>query len=120
MSIFFPDISECELDIDNCDKQATCSNTEGSYSCACNAGWTGDGFTCEGIKKQFYLSFQLLNNTNLLKICPFFPDINECELDIDNCDQHATCTNTEGSYSCACNAGWRGNGSKCEGKREKK
>ena len=42
-------------------------------------------------------------------------DINECELDIDNCDQQATCTNNHGSYSCACNNGWTGNGTSCEG-----
>ena len=25
-----------------------CSNTVGSYACACTAGFTGDGFTCTG------------------------------------------------------------------------
>ena len=43
------DINECELDLDNCNQQATCTNNLGSYSCACNTGWTGDGFSCEGI-----------------------------------------------------------------------
>ena len=43
-----PDINECELDLDNCDEQATCTNTEGSYTCLCNAGWTGSGDACEG------------------------------------------------------------------------
>ena len=57
-----PDINECELGIDNCDEQATCTNTQGSYSCACNAGWTGDGFTCEGIKNMFRVSFRSILN----------------------------------------------------------
>ena len=53
------DISECEVDLDNCDQQATCTNNLGSYSCACNAGWTGDGFSCQGKNNMFpeYLSF---------------------------------------------------------------
>ena len=59
-----PDINECQLDIDNCDQHATCTNTEGSYSCACNAGWTGDGFTCEGINNMFRVSFHSILYTN--------------------------------------------------------
>ena len=47
--ISLSDINECEVDLDNCDVQATCTNSLGSYSCACNTGWTGDGFTCEGM-----------------------------------------------------------------------
>jgi hypothetical protein len=31
-------------------------------------------------------------------------------LNTDNCDADATCTNTAGSLSCACNAGYSGNG----------
>ena len=45
------DINECELDLNNCDVQATCTNNLGSYSCACNTGWTGDGFSCGGMPK---------------------------------------------------------------------
>ena len=46
-----PDVDECELDLDNCDVNAMCSNTIGSYTCACNEGYTGEGSngTCEGI-----------------------------------------------------------------------
>ena len=40
------DINECELDVDQCAINATCSNTEGSYECSCNTGFTGDGTTC--------------------------------------------------------------------------
>ena len=42
------DINECELNIHSCHEQATCTNSPGSYSCACNPGWTGDGFDCQG------------------------------------------------------------------------
>lgn len=30
-----------------CDPNATCTNTAGSFTCACNEGYTGDGLTCE-------------------------------------------------------------------------
>ena len=39
---------ECEHRLDNCDEQATCIDTIGSYTCSCNSGWTGNGFSCEG------------------------------------------------------------------------
>ena len=32
--------------MDQCAINATCSNTEGSYECSCNTGFTGDGTTC--------------------------------------------------------------------------
>ena len=40
------DFNECELDMDQCAINATCSNTEGSYECSCNTGFTGDGTLC--------------------------------------------------------------------------
>ena len=42
------DIPECERELDDCDPNATCINTFGSYNCLCNTGFTGDGFTCAG------------------------------------------------------------------------
>ena len=40
-------------------------------------------------------------------------DINECELNVHQCDHHAECTNTVGSYECHCNIGFTGNGYNC-------
>ena len=42
------DINECNTN-SPCHANATCNNTEGSYSCECNIGFTGDGFTCDGM-----------------------------------------------------------------------
>ena len=36
------------LNLDDCHDQAMCTNTPGSFSCACNTGWTGNGTSCEG------------------------------------------------------------------------
>ncbi|MFO7825950.1 MAG: calcium-binding EGF-like domain-containing protein, partial [Cyclobacterium sp.] len=81
------DIDECADNTDNCDNNATCSNTPGSFTCACNDGWEGDGTSCA--------------------------DIDECAASTDNCDSNATCSNTPGSFTCACNEGWEGDGTSC-------
>ncbi|NPD22211.1 hypothetical protein D7Y27_19240 [Corallococcus sp. AB004] len=81
------DVNECAAGTDNCNENATCTNTVGSFTCACNAGYEGNGVTCA--------------------------DVNECAAGTDNCDDNATCTNTGGSFTCACNAGYEGNGVTC-------
>ena len=43
------DIPECERELDDCDPNANCTNTIGSYNCTCNTGFTGDGFNCRGM-----------------------------------------------------------------------
>ena len=52
-----------------CDKNAHCFNSMGSYNCECNAGYEGTGFSCA--------------------------DIDECET--NPCDKNATCKN-EGEF----------------------
>ncbi|XXT15897.1 EGF domain-containing protein [Sorangium sp. So ce429] len=81
------DVDECALGTDNCDANATCTNTSGSFTCACGEGYSGDGVTCT--------------------------DVDECALGTDNCDANATCTNTSGSFTCACDEGYEGDGVTC-------
>lgn len=42
-------------------------------------------------------------------------DVDECLESPELCDGQAVCENTLGSYKCVCQAGYRGNGSHCEG-----
>ena len=59
----FTDINECvSPETNDCDLNAECSNTEGSYSCSCNEGYTGDGRNCTGT---------VLHAWNLIRILPF-------------------------------------------------
>ena len=43
------DINECLNNTDNCDGNAECTNTIGSYLCNCTIGFSGDGFNCTGV-----------------------------------------------------------------------
>ena len=47
---FFVDINECVTGDADCDENGFCENTDGSFLCSCNPGYTGLGTngTCEG------------------------------------------------------------------------
>ncbi|MEO8981058.1 MAG: discoidin domain-containing protein [Polyangiaceae bacterium] len=66
---------------------------DGCFACAVESGYTCD-------------------NTRPPSKCT---DINECTKGTDNCSSNATCTNSPGSFTCACNTGYSGNGVTCNG-----
>ncbi|XP_077993986.1 uncharacterized protein LOC144447778 [Glandiceps talaboti] len=79
------DYDECSegKDFNNgsiCDQ--ICTNTYESFVCTCNSGYELHP-----------------NGRNCL-------DIDECYINIDDCDTKATCTNTDGGYYCTCNDGY--------------
>jgi len=43
------DDDECSLETDDCDANATCTNTSGSFTCSCDQGFYGDGKVCNAI-----------------------------------------------------------------------
>ena len=45
---FLLDIDECINGQSMCSDNATCTNTEGSYTCMCESGFAGDGYNCSG------------------------------------------------------------------------
>ena len=44
------DIDECLTSTHDCHSNADCINNNGSFSCACMSGYTGNGVNCEGVK----------------------------------------------------------------------
>ena len=46
LSFCHADVDECETDLNNCHENAQCANTEGSFTCTCKPGYTGDGTKC--------------------------------------------------------------------------
>ena len=63
------DINECVEGTSNCHNNATCTNNYGSYECACNDGFEGDGFNCTG--KSTYVISCLISNLHLFN-CLFW------------------------------------------------
>ena len=73
------DIDECavsETRLNTCSPFANCLNTDGSYTCACSDGFTGDAIGPVGCR-----------------------DIDECEDNAAECDDYAECVNNDGGYS---------------------
>ena len=93
----------------NCDSNATCTNTPGSFTCTCNQGYAGNGTTCEGIYELLTLKVYHASHDFTVS------DIDECIGTTNNCDSNAMCTNIPGSFTCTCNQGYAGNGATCEG-----
>ena len=46
--LYASDFDECSLELKPCDENADCRNTNGSYTCTCKEGYSGDGTICEG------------------------------------------------------------------------
>ena len=114
------DIDECTEGTHDCDVNALCMNTPGSFECMCLAGFTGDGRTCEGTYMcipVLYSAILPFCHTAILPYChtAIPTDIDECALDLDNCSPNANCTNTVGSFTCQCLPGFTGDGVECEG-----
>ena len=104
--------------------------------CACDTGYSGDGFNCTGIQLipflirenntvylliqneekaylQIILLFLLKKKKIFMHFYPYILDIDECLT--DPCHANGTCNNTIGSYVCACDPGYSGDGFKCTG-----
>ena len=44
---YIADVNECEEE-NECDANAECQDTDGSYRCTCKSGFFGNGYKCTG------------------------------------------------------------------------
>ena len=61
---FHTDIDECVEESDNCDDNAICTNTDGSFTCECESGFSGNGIQCDG---KIIMVMTLVSNKILIK-----------------------------------------------------
>lgn len=60
------DVDECAVE-NECDSNALCTNTEGSYVCRCVRGYEGDGKYCIGITRvHLKLSLGFVSQDDML------------------------------------------------------
>ena len=106
--ITFLDTNECQTNNGGCEQ--VCTNTVGSFECSCNQGFSlsSDGANCNGKKISIY--------NKPKAIIAELSDINECQTNNGGCEQN--CANTDGSFECSCNQGYRlsSDGVNCIGK----
>ncbi|XP_061690115.1 pro-epidermal growth factor [Syngnathoides biaculeatus] len=95
------DTDECKLESHNCDKNADCLNTEGSFLCNCQAGYRGNGQTCQAIRTTLP-SVTTSHPGNSMESCPLTHE--------SYCLYQGICfyfPEVE-SYACNCVAGYVG------------
>ena len=78
------DTDECFMSLHNCSEHATCTNSQGNFSCQCPETFFGSG--------------------SLEDPCV---DINECQDNQHNCQGLSNCVNMLNGYSCQCKEGYR-------------
>jgi len=104
-------VDECATGAHNCDDNALCTNTEESFTCACNEGYNGNGYTCQEIDEC--ASNQCTQGTCVDGMGSYTCDCDGsgftgefCETKIDECAgsqcSHGTCVDGVGLYTCDC------------------
>ncbi|XP_035688745.1 fibrillin-1-like [Branchiostoma floridae] len=125
---FYYHVDECADGTNNCHSAASCTNTDGSFTCACTAGYVGDGISCTHVDECADGSHNCHEKATCSDTVEGFnctceegyngdgvtcTDVDECTDGTNNCHSAASCTNTDGSFTCACPTGYAGDGISC-------
>ena len=79
--------------------------------CECAEGYEGNGTFCESMLNVFICYMIVLYVVMFDTL-----DIDECQNEtLNNCDDNADCSDTDGSFNCACREGYAGTGVDCQG-----
>ena len=127
--VIIVDVDECLLSHDNCNQNATCNNTDGSYVKLVIHEAVYSFLLMVIAKNTFRTSLQVPYLERSFKQQPTdqgstiwgfavnfnnHADIDECESGDHNCDMNAICTNTVGNYLCHCQSSFFGDGFTCK------
>jgi hypothetical protein len=134
--ICMPIAIECEPE---CGAHATCfERAPRSFECACDSGYESGaegcedidecvsaaacppGFSCDNEAGAFTCRCDL-EDASAACDCPAgyqesnggCGDVDECELELDDCHENASCNNVPGGFECSCEAGYDGDGTTC-------
>ena len=116
------DIDECQSGKAGCAQHARCINQRGSFECTCEAGYSGDGHSCEladlcasdadcgGLVGACQLSAEgrraCVCPPGYVALATSCADVDECASGALNCGLHGRCVNRPGSADCQCEAGY--------------
>ena len=64
--VFIIDNNECTNMTHNCHTNATCRNIEGSFTCTCKYGYSGNGTNCTGRKISYWYYNNYMYSQNLI------------------------------------------------------
>jgi len=113
------DVDECALGSHACAPAAHCLNQFGAYVCDCYSDHYGDGESCDQCTEciEGWVETSKCGLTD--RTCG---NVNECEVQSDNCHVNAQCTDTIGSFLCECQNNprardrkvWTGDGVQCK------
>ena len=117
------DVNECDTGTHDCDPNAECFNSDGSYSCTCFPGYedadgTSGGKNCTEIDEcssnpcaNGATCTDLINDYECACVDGYEGD--NCETNIDDCSPNpclnkATCVDGINNYTCSCADGYTG------------